>query len=320
MLKYRHLEHALTLAKLGSLRKAAAASNLSQPAFSRSISALEHALRVTLFDRSRAGVTPTDYGEVLLRRSAEIAAQFDDLQREIRLMKEGDVGELSLAMGPYPGEISGHRAVGRVLRGHAKVSFRVDVCDWREVATRVRDRRADLGLAELSGVTDGGPLVLEPVGRHKFVLFCRAGHPLSRRSRVTGGDLRSYPFVAIRLPKRLGDVLPVNAGPDPQTGDTLPSVVVEDIVSARYIVMESDGVSGAAPIQIERELRAGELTALAYWAPWMSLNYGFIYLRERRLSTVGLEYMRHVREIEEDVGERNEALLRELLPRACVPG
>jgi DNA-binding transcriptional LysR family regulator len=48
----------------GGMAKAAAHLNLSQPAVSKSIATLEHAIGVALLDRTAKGVTPTAFGEV----------------------------------------------------------------------------------------------------------------------------------------------------------------------------------------------------------------------------------------------------------------
>ncbi|AUB80591.1 helix-turn-helix domain-containing protein [Candidatus Thiodictyon syntrophicum] len=59
MIKLQQLAHALALSRYGTFHRAAKAQHLSQPAFSRSIRALEESLGVALFDRQGAAVTPT---------------------------------------------------------------------------------------------------------------------------------------------------------------------------------------------------------------------------------------------------------------------
>ena len=58
-LRLRDLHAFFTVVQTGSLAKAAAALNVSQPAVSQLIIDLEHAVGVKLFDRSSRGVTPT---------------------------------------------------------------------------------------------------------------------------------------------------------------------------------------------------------------------------------------------------------------------
>ena len=54
----------------GGMAKAAAQLNISQPAVSKAIAALERTLGVRLLDRNSRGVEATLYGRALLRRGA----------------------------------------------------------------------------------------------------------------------------------------------------------------------------------------------------------------------------------------------------------
>ena len=65
-LKLHDLRVLMAVTQAGSMVKAAKQLNTSQPAISRSIAELEHALGVRLLDRSRQGVEPTSYGRALL--------------------------------------------------------------------------------------------------------------------------------------------------------------------------------------------------------------------------------------------------------------
>ena len=106
MIKLQQLAHALALGRHGNFHRAAAAQHLSQPALSRSIQSLEEGLGVPLFDRQSAAVTPTLYGEALLRRAAVIIEEAEELEREIRLLQGIETGTFTVAMGAYASELS----------------------------------------------------------------------------------------------------------------------------------------------------------------------------------------------------------------------
>src|SRR5262245_13902180 len=80
-LRLRDLHAFFTVVRSGSMAKAAAQLGVSQPAISKVIADLEHALGVRLFDRNRKGVEPTIYGQALLRRGL---IAFDELKQSIR--------------------------------------------------------------------------------------------------------------------------------------------------------------------------------------------------------------------------------------------
>src|SRR5215475_13245777 len=79
-LKLHDVRVLISVAETGSMSKAAERLGTSQPAVSRAISDLEHALGVSLLDRSPAGVEPTEYGYALIKRGL---AAFDELRQGI---------------------------------------------------------------------------------------------------------------------------------------------------------------------------------------------------------------------------------------------
>ena len=93
-LKLRDVDILLAVIQTGSMGKAAAALNMSQPAVSKAIAYLEHTLGVRLLDRSRQGVEPTPYGRALVKRGV---AMFDELRQGVQ-----DIASLT---DPAAGEI-----------------------------------------------------------------------------------------------------------------------------------------------------------------------------------------------------------------------
>jgi DNA-binding transcriptional LysR family regulator len=92
--KLRDLHIALTVAEAGSMTRAAEQLAVSYSVVSRTISALEHALGVKLFDRSISGIEPTPYGRALLKSGV---AAFDEVRKgvqQIEFIKQPDAGEL----------------------------------------------------------------------------------------------------------------------------------------------------------------------------------------------------------------------------------
>src|SRR5215467_5858073 len=80
-IKLQDLHVLVTVMEAGSMGKAAQSLNLSQPAVSRSIAELEHALGVRLFDRHRRGIEATEYGRALVDCGVAV---FDDLRQGVK--------------------------------------------------------------------------------------------------------------------------------------------------------------------------------------------------------------------------------------------
>lgn len=95
-LRVRDLYVLSTVAKVGSMAKAARALSMSQPAISEAVANLEHLLGVRLLDRSPHGVRPTMYADAILKRSLAV---FDELRqgvRDIEALTDPASGELSV--------------------------------------------------------------------------------------------------------------------------------------------------------------------------------------------------------------------------------
>jgi DNA-binding transcriptional LysR family regulator len=314
MLKLQQLGHALALNRHGNFHRAAKALHLSQPALSRSIRSLEESLGVLLFERHGAQVKPTIYGEALLRRAEKIVEQSDELERDILLLQGLEAGGLTVAMGAFAAELSGSRAIGELLRLHPSIRCQVRLRTWREVSDLVATRVVDLGLAEISTVIGSEELRVEPVGQHEMVLYCRPGHPLLERDPLIRRDFDAFPQAFIRVPPRGANRVPGKGFRDAELGDQTPHIEVDELASARTIVLESDALSAATAVQLEPWLRSGQLRVLPFRANWLRLNYGFITLPDRMLSPAAELFMRLVRQIEVDVAARNRELTDELLP------
>ena len=309
MISNRQLAHALTLFRHGNFTRAAAESHLSQSAFSRSIRGLEKELGVMLFDRYSNSVVPTVYGKALLRRAEAIIADTEELEREIRLIQGLESGSFSVALGIYPAEVSGNQAVGKMVYDHPDLHYRISLGTWQHVNKLVLSRRVDLGFAATSIADTDEKLVTETVGEHEMLLYCRKNHPLSGCAKLSKQDLDQFPLVSIRIPGELADTIPGKSDIDYSTGHLIPSVEVDDLITAQSVVANSNGIGVAFPIQIASQLESGDFKLLGFKKPWLKPSYGFIFLRNRSISPAAEIFMKHVFEIEKDVQQKNQMLI-----------
>ena len=88
-LKFRHLMLILHLVEFGNLHKAARHLNISQPAASAMLSDLEKLLGLTLFLRSRQGVTPTEHVIALTGAAQTMVNEFADFAGAVGKLGQG---------------------------------------------------------------------------------------------------------------------------------------------------------------------------------------------------------------------------------------
>lgn len=96
----RHLRAFAAIVDAGGFARAAIRLNLSQPALSRQIAALEEDLGVPLFDRLGRRALLTSEGEDLLRRSRRLLSDAESLGERARALKGGLTGLLRVGATP----------------------------------------------------------------------------------------------------------------------------------------------------------------------------------------------------------------------------
>jgi DNA-binding transcriptional LysR family regulator len=147
-LRLRDLHVFFTVVQTGSLAKAAATLQVSQPAVSQLIIDLEHAVGVKLFDRSSRGVTPTVYGRTLLARGQ---SAFDELRqgiREIEFLSDPTAGEMKVGCQEAIAAILSP-VLESFLQQYPRVVLDIYEEEFDRFAARLRDRTLDFVLQRL---------------------------------------------------------------------------------------------------------------------------------------------------------------------------
>lgn len=177
----------------GSFSEAARAMDLSQPAVTMQVQALESDLGVALFDRGYRKVGLTESGKALLPHARAVLAELESARSDIDRVADVVSGPLELAASTAPGQYMLPRLLGAFLREHSEVSATLRVMDTAEVVRAVADGDAQLGMtgAEMKA----SRVSFEPLGADQLVLICPPGHGLSDRVGITLADLADAPFV-----------------------------------------------------------------------------------------------------------------------------
>jgi DNA-binding transcriptional LysR family regulator len=256
-------------------------------------------------DWTRTSRTSPSAGEIILRHGEKVLADFHDLKRELELAKGVEIGELRIAAGPYPADISGELAVGILLRKHPKLFVEIRSANWEHAIGDVLDGTADLGFAEITGATKNGDLQVQLIRKSQVFFFCAAGHPLAERTRLGLEDLLEYPWAGPTLPDRYRAGLPADeerfAVLDADRTRLRPRALVGSFGASKQIVLGGHVLSVAIHSQIARELAEGLFVRLPFEAPWLTINYGFITKRGRTPSPAAKAFMATVRAIESEI-------------------
>ena len=195
-LKLRDLDILATLIDAGSMGKAAARLNVSQPAVSKAIAELEAALGVRLVDRGRRGITPTPYGIALKKRSVAI---FNDLRQgvqDIDFLSDPTTGELRIGTTDPLSVALVSPSIDRLSRKYPRMSFHVIAGDTAALYRDVIDRNVELAICRMLGPLPN-ELAAEVLFHDSLAVLTSAKNPLTRRRRLTLADLVEEPWVQL---------------------------------------------------------------------------------------------------------------------------
>jgi len=278
----RDCQRLIALAEHRSFAAAARALELSQPALTRAVQALERRLGTAVFVRSSAGVQPTDVGLVLLERARDLLARAGEIEAAIGRADSMRGVELNLAFGPYPAAMLLERALVQFCAAAPNVAVRTFVGDWADVLQRVRTGQADLAVLELSLALDDPLLQTQQLREHAAHWVVCRGHPLDRGRDATLAEILEHRTVApTRMPPRILEPL-LRARRGAGAG-FLPSLIHPDLMMNVRLAIALDLVA-ALPLRLVRdELAAGTLVTIGH-EPWMRTQFGIALPRRQRSS------------------------------------
>src|SRR5580698_4354923 len=207
-MKLTQLSYVATIAEQGSLRAAARHLGVAQPAFSRSIAALERELGAPLFERRARGMIATPLGEAFVRRVNAILNDVRRAKDEFEQLKGNALGEITIGL-----SIAAHL---RLLPGslkpfrdrHPKVRLHVIEGFYPTLAPGLQDGSVDFYIGPDPGLRLPAALKKETLFSGERAVLCRVKHPLANAASLR--HLRDAEWITTSItPKaehEIGDV------------------------------------------------------------------------------------------------------------------
>ena len=288
-----------------SISAAAERLHVSQPALTKALQVLEDEIGARVFDRGAGGISPTAFGHSILRHAGEVRSGLNKIKREMELLRNSDVGTLTIGAGLYSTELWLGKAVAKIMLEQPKQKFEITQNDWLSVMQMVRDQRIEIGLASIAHAAMDPAFKTELLDEVKPNFICRAGHPLDNGRDPTIDDLKRYPYVGVALFKQQADHFNGDAGKfgeiDQQTGMLVPAIETASVAVINQIVKETDAIGIAPPHYLKETAAQQKIVALGrQHTPWLTSPVGFIYLRDRPLAPIINTFIAAVRAVESE--------------------
>jgi DNA-binding transcriptional LysR family regulator len=295
-LKTRHLVLLVELGRHGSIMHAAQAANLTQPAASKLLGELEHALGVPLFERLPRGVEPTWYGKVLIRRAGAALAEMDAAHQEVMELQSGMRGRVAVGAILTPASILLPQAVTLLKSRHARVNVSIDVDNSKTLVERLRSGDLDIVIGRIVDSAVAGELNFEPITDEPHALVVRKGHPLLESSDITLAELGRQTWIVPPAGSIVRDritALFLSRGLD-SPEETVSTMAVPVINS---LLLGSDMVAPMSVELIQPYLDSGLLAVLPVELNLRMDVYGIITRRQHQLSPAAEAMLETLREL-----------------------
>jgi len=259
MLHSRLLRYLDEVARLGSIRKAAARLNVASSAINRQILALESEIGAPIFERMPRRLRLTATGEVLIAHVRETLKGHQRVEAQIEAFKGLTRGEVTIATmnGPAAGPLP--RFLSGILDQHPRVHVRLRVLPFDQMANAVLTGEADLALTYNPPNSPG----LRIVTSHDLALgaVVSTKHPLTKRRALRLADCAEFPMAiadssmtirpAVELAFAHANIL------------LQPTIETNSIEFMKKIARGGQAITFLNPVDVAEEVEAGEIRHLS---------------------------------------------------------
>lgn len=188
------LETFRRLAREENFTRTAEALNVTQPAVTQHVRALQEHFRVKLVDLVGRKTVLTDAGRFLAARADTVLGSVTALEREMREFADVRSGELRIGATVTIGTYALPDLVARFRAAYPAVHLFVEVENTDAMARAVKLGRVSLALVE--GPLSDDELDIEAYADDELVAISPVAHPLARRrGTLRIADLSDVPFV-----------------------------------------------------------------------------------------------------------------------------
>lgn len=263
--RFRHLQMILELERLGSVKAAAQALHLTQPAVSKTLSEVERAFGFALFIRGPRGLRPSQQGKVVLRGASVLLAELDHVLADAQQTTPQPKETIRLGALPFTAQCLAPGLLARLINESNQVIVEITEGGVSQLFDAVVRGDLDAALCSYSGAamasSGSGQLRYDKVGEEPFVVIAPAKHPLARKRRVGWPDLASESWILPSPGSFLRQVVEarfIGEGiPPPQ-----PVVVSNSPITNAGLVAQGLGLASVPASTIGEMERAGKVRRL----------------------------------------------------------
>lgn len=220
-MRLQQLQLIVTLAETGSLRSAAQALNVTQPALTKALRQLEDELGAPLVLRTPKGVQLTPSGELVRARASSALREVERAREDVAWQMRHTAARVAVGLSPAAALLLMPGALARLRVRWPQVRAALVDALYPRSLTMVRAGEIDLSVGPLPKDSGERDLHLQALFDGETTLVVRKGSPLRKARQLA--DLRAAPWVLTGPVGGPGDPrrLTVDGGPLPDSAIAL---------------------------------------------------------------------------------------------------
>lgn len=242
MLELRHLRSLVAIAETGNLSKAGKRLNLSQPALSHQMKALEDYLGVELFQRKSNPLRLSPAGERLIGTAYDVEKLVMQCERDVARIADGKAGQLRIAVECHSCFDWLMPSMDAFREGWPEVEMDLVSGFQPDPIGLLADDVADLVIVSTAKPRPG--VTYHPLFRYEVLALLARNHPYTKKPYLTAKDFANETLVTYPIPDDRIDIIREVLGPanvEPPRRKTELTVAILQLVASHRAIAAMPG-------------------------------------------------------------------------------
>jgi DNA-binding transcriptional LysR family regulator len=193
-MEFRHIRSFLSVAETLHFGRSARLLNLSQPALSLQVKALEEELGIQLLSRNRQGTVLTEAGDAFREDAAAALEKLEFAKRKAQWASAGRLGYIRIGFISTAGSEIVPNLMRRFRKSYPDVEFSIRNILTGAQLGMIADGLLDVGFLRLP-IEHRKEIEVTTVHREPFVAILPSWHSLSSKREIRLSELKGNPFV-----------------------------------------------------------------------------------------------------------------------------
>lgn len=277
------------VAETGSFSKASKIVNLTQPAVSLQIQALEELYETALFDRTGKNITLTPAGKLLYKYSKDILNLYSSAEREINATIGLSKGNLSVGASSTIGNYLLPTIIIAFRKKYPKIDVNLVVSNTKGIVEFLNAGRIDLGLVE--GEVSKQSLEIERLLDDELVLIMPPDHPWVKRKNISVSELLTQPLIMREEGSGTRQMIEKHfINNKISLSDLKISLVLGSTEAIKTAVEQGMGVSILSRWTVKKEVRFGTIKINNFRDIQLMRSFSIIFHKRGALSNTATEF------------------------------